>query len=144
MGTNFWIVAESAMHRSLWQFRPLSTLESEWVSVCVCPTLCDLMECSPPGSSAQGIFQARILGWVAIFPTPADRSSQPRDWIHVSCVSCIGRWILYHCTTWEAFQSLIPLNSNLFIFPLFIISLLFPILFSASQNCLIPGPHIYL
>ena len=29
-------------------------------------TLCDLMDCSPPGSSVHGIFQARILEWVAI------------------------------------------------------------------------------
>ena len=31
-----------------------------------CPTLCDPMDCSPPGSSVHGILQARILVWVAI------------------------------------------------------------------------------
>ena len=31
-----------------------------------CPILYDLMDCSPPGSSAHGILQARILEWVAI------------------------------------------------------------------------------
>ena len=31
-----------------------------------CLTLCDLMDCSPPGSSVHGILQARILDWVAI------------------------------------------------------------------------------
>ena len=31
-----------------------------------CPTLCDLMDCSPLGSSVHGILQARILEWVAI------------------------------------------------------------------------------
>ena len=31
-----------------------------------CPTLCDHMDCSPPGSSVHGILQARILEWVAI------------------------------------------------------------------------------
>ena len=31
-----------------------------------CPTLSDLMDCSPPGSSAHGIFQARVLEWGAI------------------------------------------------------------------------------
>ena len=30
------------------------------------PTLCDPMDCSPPGSSIHGIFQARVLEWVAI------------------------------------------------------------------------------
>ena len=32
----------------------------------LCPTLCDPMDCSPPGSSVHGILQARILEWVAI------------------------------------------------------------------------------
>ena len=41
-----------------------------------CPTLCHPMDCSPPGSSVHGIFQARILEWVDI---PFSRgSSQPR------------------------------------------------------------------
>ena len=31
-----------------------------------CPTLSDLMDCSPPGSSAHGIFQGRVLEWGAI------------------------------------------------------------------------------
>ena len=33
----------------------------------LCPTLCNLMNCSPPGSSVYGILQARILEWVVIF-----------------------------------------------------------------------------
>ena len=35
-------------------------------SLQLCPTLCDPMDCSPPGSSVHGIPQARILEWVAI------------------------------------------------------------------------------
>ena len=31
-----------------------------------CPTLCDPMDCSPPGSSVHGILQARILEWVVV------------------------------------------------------------------------------
>ena len=31
-----------------------------------CPTLSDPMDCSPPGSSLHGIFQARVLEWGAI------------------------------------------------------------------------------
>ena len=34
--------------------------------VCSFPTLCDTLDCNPPGSFARGIFQARILEWVAI------------------------------------------------------------------------------
>ena len=40
-------------------------------------TLCDPLDCSLPGSSLHGIFQARILEWVAI--SFSRRSSQPRD-----------------------------------------------------------------
>ena len=36
-----------------------------------CPTLCDPMDCSPPGSSVHGILQARILEWLP-FPFPGD------------------------------------------------------------------------
>ena len=76
------------------------------VHVCVQPhlTLCDPVDCSPPSSSVQGIFQARILEWVAI--SHFRGSSLPRDRTLISCVSCIGRWILYHCTTWEAWQGI--------------------------------------
>ena len=42
-----------------------------------CPTLYNPMDCSLPGSSVHGIFQARILEWVAI--SFSRRSSQPRD-----------------------------------------------------------------
>ena len=64
-----------------------------------CPTLCNLMDCSSPGFSVHGILQARILKRVAI--SYSRGSSQPRNWTRVSCVSCIGRWILNHCITWE-------------------------------------------
>ena len=42
------------------------------------------MQCSPPGSSVHGIFQARILEWVAVSFSRA--SSRPRDWICVYCI----------------------------------------------------------
>ena len=42
-----------------------------------CPTLCDLMDPGPPGSSFHGILQARLLEWVAI--SSSRGSSQPRD-----------------------------------------------------------------
>ena len=52
-----------------------------------CPYLCDSMDCSLAGSTVHGIFQARILQWVAI--SFSRRSSQPRDWTRVSCI--VGR-----------------------------------------------------
>ena len=56
-----------------------------------CLTLCDPVDYSLPGSSVHGIFQARVLEWVAI--SFSRGSSQPRDQTHVSC---IGRRVLYH------------------------------------------------
>ena len=89
------------------------------VSACLCArsvaksclTLCDPVDCSPPGSSVHGIFQARILEWIAIAFSRG--SSQPRDRTQVSCVSCTDRRILYHWATWEA-----PCVSGLFLFVL--------------------------
>ena len=52
-----------------------------------CPTLCDPVDCRLPGSSIHGIFQARILEWVAI--SFSRGSSQPRDRTEVSCI--VGR-----------------------------------------------------
>ena len=52
-----------------------------------CPTLCDLMDSSPPGSSVHGISQARTLEWVAIFFSRG--SFWPRDWTRVSCIASI-------------------------------------------------------
>ena len=73
---------------------------------CVLTQLClapwDPKDYSPPGFSVHGIFSVRILGWVAF--SFSRGSSQPRDWTHVSCVSCIGRWILYHSATWESLR----------------------------------------
>ena len=55
-----------------------------------CLTLCDSMDCSPPGSSVHGIIQVRTLEWVAM---PSSRgSSQPRDQTRVSFGSCIAGW----------------------------------------------------
>ena len=56
-----------------------------------CPTLCDPIDSSSPGSTVHVISQARILEWVAI--SFSRGSSQPRDGTHISC---IVRQILYH------------------------------------------------
>ena len=48
----------------------------------LCPTLCDPVDCSLPGSSLHGILQARIVEWVTISFSKA--SSQPRDRTRVS------------------------------------------------------------
>ena len=61
--------------------------ESESEVTQSCPTLCNPMDCSLPGSSVHGIFQTKILEWVAIAFTR--RSSWPRDWTWVSHI--VGR-----------------------------------------------------
>ena len=48
-------------------------------------TLCDPMDCSPPGSSVHENFQARSLEWVAIFSSRG--SSSPREGTHISCLA---------------------------------------------------------
>ena len=58
------------------------------------------MDCSLPGSSVYEISEAGILEWVAI--SFSRGSSQLRDQTGISCVSCNGKQILYHCMTWEA------------------------------------------
>ena len=56
---------------------PITTLIIVIEVAQLCPTLCDPVDYSPPGSSIHGIFQASILEWVAI--SFSRRSSQPRD-----------------------------------------------------------------
>ena len=73
-----------------------STMKKKKVKVLVaqsCLTLCNLMDCSLPGSSVRGIFQARSLEWGAV--SYSRGSSWSRDWTHVSC---IVRCILCHWT----------------------------------------------
>ena len=60
----------------------LSWSESESEVTQSCPTLCDPVDCRPPGSSIHGILQARILEWVAI--SFSRGSSWPRDRTQVS------------------------------------------------------------
>ena len=65
-----------------------------------CLTLCDPMDCSPPGSSVHRISQARILEWVII--SCSRGSSWPKDWTQVSRVSCTGRCV----AGWDHIKSL--------------------------------------
>ena len=85
------------------------------VHACTCLarlTLCDPMDCSPPGSSVHGILQARILERVAIpFCISFSRgSSRPRDQTQVSC---FAGGFFYHCATWEAPVLILELPEDL-------------------------------
>ena len=89
----------SCIGRQILYHRALREVIYMCVCACVkflqsCPTLCDHMACSPPGSSVNGILQARILEWIAM---PSFRwSSWPRDQTHIFYVSHIGTRVLYH------------------------------------------------
>ena len=88
------------------QIYPLSFLPHSldaWVLSCkVAPNSFAILWTVGHSFSVDGIFRAGILEWLAM---PSSRgSSPPRDWTRVSCVSCTGRWILYHWATLEAYS----------------------------------------
>jgi len=72
------------------------------------------MDCSPPGPSVHRILQARTVECIAIASFRG--SSLPRDWTHVSFLSCTGRQILHHCTTWAAPSFLCIFSNGLSVF----------------------------
>ena len=81
-----WATREALYNSSVFlvmDIRMSPACESEVTQLC--QTLCDSMDCSLPGYSIYGIFQARVLEWVAIsFPRG---SYQPRDWTWVSWIA---------------------------------------------------------
>ena len=65
---------------------------------------CELVDCSPPGSSVHGILQARILEWVALLTSRG--SSQPRDWTCVSPIKlALASGFFTTSTAWEPLLS---------------------------------------
>ena len=66
----------------------------------LCPTLCDPKDCSPPGSSVHGIFQARILFWVP-FPATGDLSDPGIEPTSLAPPALAGMFFTISAT-WEA------------------------------------------
>ena len=79
----------------------VQSLSPVWLS-------CDSMDYSQPAFSVHGICQARILEWVAI--SSIRGSSQRGEW---TCISCIGRQILYRLATGEAKKAMATHSSTL-------------------------------
>ena len=106
--TSKWLFTESWREGHREPSTPLYSASSEdshrlsaYVRAQSCPTLCDPMDCCPPGSPVSGIFQARILEWVAI--SYSRGSSWPRVGSNLHLLSSyIGRQIVYLFATWEA------------------------------------------
>ena len=85
-GSEFWLSTHNTVHHDALCF----TVHSHQS----CPTLCDPMDCSPPGSPVHGILQERTLEWVSILSSMG--SSQSRDQTQVS--STAGRFFTIWAT----------------------------------------------
>ena len=79
-----------------------------------CPTLCDPMDCSLSGSSVHGIFQARVLEWIAI--SFSRGSFQPRGWTQISCIAG-RRFTIWATREWHNAASLPPKKSSFHLSP---------------------------
>ena len=98
--TGFHLGSQDIFEQGILNFLRSLIMTHVWSVAQSCPILCDHMDRSSPVSSLHAILQARILEYVAI--SSSWGSSQPRDWTHVSCGSCLSRQILYHWATWKA------------------------------------------
>ena len=115
--------AAAAWGEKVWQIQRLKEIseprvqnEVKWSEVAQsCPTLCDPMDCSLPGSSLHGILQARVLEWVAI--SFSRGSSWPRDWTQVSRIPG-RRFNLWAISLCKIASLLIISESQWFVFPL--------------------------
>ena len=87
-------------HHCVYHYSYFRVCEVKWITQS-CPTLCNPIDYSLPGSSVHGIFQARVLEWGAIAFSRG--SSQPRDWTRVFCI--VGRCFTVWATR-EALQKL--------------------------------------
>ena len=92
---------------SVWfhEVRTLNIWASCWGVVCVCALsyvrLCDLMDCSPSGSSVHEISQARILEWVSHFPLQGIFLIQELNLCLLGLLAMAGRFFTAGAT-WEA------------------------------------------
>ena len=87
-----WIMKIKIQLREPLTFCTVCMLHAELLVTCL--TLCNTMDCGPPGSSVHGILQVRILEWLAMHSSRG--SFWPRDWTCISDVHCIGGQVPYH------------------------------------------------
>ena len=103
MDCTFGIITKNNLFNSMSQKFP-------YMFVCAhsCPALCGLMDCSPPGSSVRGIFQARILAWVAI--SSSRESSLPRDQTESLTSPALAGRFFTTSPTWKVLHFLLHIS----------------------------------
>ena len=95
----------------------MSEIFSSFIEMCEvtqsCPTLCDPVDCSLPGFSIHGIFQARILEWVAISFSIIEIKLSNKNHIYLRCVCmhaqslhCVWLFVTPRTTAWQAALSM--------------------------------------
>ena len=118
--------SESPELSSLWHVAASRSLSVSPVALCACQCCCCVVlsrvwlfstpwTAACPGSSVHGISQARILEWVAI--SYSRGSSWPRDEIHVSDITGIGKWIFFFFSPLRHLGSPFNINVTLSIHP---------------------------
>ena len=97
---NNWFSISSSTYQPQFKHSLKNVLKIQVSVAQSCPTLCDSMDCSLPGSLIHGIFQARVLEWVAIsFSNNRVLLSHKNEWNNAICSSMVGPWD-YH-TKWR-------------------------------------------
>ena len=75
----------------LWAFLVKGSLAAAAKSFQSCPTLCDPIDGSPPGSPVPGILQARILEWAAISFSKTRATKEKIEKVRLSLVPSVSR-----------------------------------------------------
>ena len=100
---NYWLPALTSKCFLLWMFYKSAAAAAKLLQSC--PTLCDPIDGSPPGSPVLGILQARILEWVAIYKSNTDqfrciwgvKKTNPRIFLFLHFTISIVPLVLFHC-----------------------------------------------
>ena len=87
--------------RCLWDFGSIAVAAAAAKSLQSCPTLCDPIDGSPPGSSVPGILQARTLEWVAV-----SFSSAWKWKVKVKLLSCVRLLVIPWTVVYQASLSM--------------------------------------
>ena len=103
LATEHYLSIYLSIYHSFFLYVCLSGWSLRFECACMCAQRSVVLKSLPPkgcssqGSSVHGIFQTRILEYVAF--SHSTGSSQLRDWTHISSMFFIGRWIVLHSSS---------------------------------------------